>query len=104
MNAAAKTATPDKIEIDEVLKRMAKASFAESAKKVDPKDPLGFSDGQHVSVSPSDTGFSAQDIGPLLAVSEHEVVVGSKTKDGTEIHIHAPRWNFTIKEVQTNGK
>jgi hypothetical protein len=95
---------PEKIEITEVLKRFAKASFAEPTKQVDSKDPLKLTQGKHVSVAPTDTGFSAQDIGPLLAVSTHEVVVGSKTEDGTEVHIHAPRWNFKVKEVEVNGK
>lgn len=94
VTAAQEAAKPEVIEGDEVLKRMAAAQFAEDPHGVDDLDPLGLKEGQQVAVAPTDTGFGCVEKGPLVAVTKSEIVIGSKTKDGTVVHIHTPRWNF----------
>ena len=101
VTAAVEAAKPEVVDVAEVLKRLAQASFAEKPSGVDIVDPLGLKEGEIVTVAPIDTGFTVSETGPLLAITAEEIVIGSKTKDGTEVHVHSPRFNFRVKPAST---
>ena len=64
-------------------------------------DPEGLKDGQEVVMGPTDTGYNSKDSGKLIHLDAHESVVSTTTQqDGREIHIHYPRWNFSIEGVK----
>jgi glutathione S-transferase len=58
-------------------------------------DPLGIARGDQVEVYPSDYGQMGKSAGQLIGLSTHEVVI----KNDKGLHLHFPRWNFTIKKV-----
>jgi hypothetical protein len=62
-------------------------------------DPTGLKEGQEVLMYPIDTGFESKDQGKLIGLTSREAVVSAKSKDGTEVRIHHPRWNFEIAPV-----
>lgn len=100
---AQEAAKPEVIEGDEAIKRINAAQFAEDPHGVDSTDPLGLKEGQQVTLSPRDTGFTRSESGPLVAITKSEIVVASKTKAGTTLHIHTPRWNFRVRAAESNG-
>ena len=86
----------DPIDGKEALKRVAAADYAEPKGSVAANDPLGLKQGQDVVITPVDTGFTAKQTGSLVGLESDEVVISTKTEDGTEIRIHSPRFNFSI--------
>jgi glutathione S-transferase len=61
----------------------------------DKNDPLGFKEGDHVSVYPSDYGQAHKDQGVLIGLTASEVVI----RNSLSLHLHFPRWNFRITRV-----
>ena len=88
---------PEVIEGAEALERVSKADFHEPNNKVADSDPLKLKSGQKVSVGPTDTGFTAREEGNLVGLDAEQAVVGSKTEKGADIHIHNPRFNFSVQ-------
>jgi glutathione S-transferase len=56
-------------------------------------DPLGLKQGDQVQVFPSDYGQTGLSIGALIGLSTNEVVI----KNTQGLHLHFPRWNFSIR-------
>jgi glutathione S-transferase len=61
----------------------------------DKNDPLGFKQGDRVSVYPSDYGQAHKDQGALIGLTASEVVI----RNSLGLHLHFPRWNFRITAV-----
>jgi len=61
----------------------------------DENDPLGFKQGDHVSVYPSDYGQAHKDQGILIGLTVAEVVI----RNSVGLRLHFPRWNFRITPV-----
>ena len=91
-NSASK---PEEIDGAEAMKRLEEAS-AEGNTRVDSKEPLGLKQGQEIEVSPVDTGTTGVQKGKLVGLDETETVVSTKTKSGSQIRVHFPRWNFKV--------
>lgn len=86
------------VEGDAALKQIGSAGLLEPTKNnVDGNDPLGLKKGSKVKVSPIDTGYTAQEEGSLVTLNAEEVVIAKKTKNGDEVFLHCPRWNFRIQ-------
>jgi glutathione S-transferase len=58
-------------------------------------DPLDFKMGDQVEIYPSDYGQTGKSAGILTGLSTTEAVI----KNTKGLHIHFPRWNFTIKKA-----
>ena len=89
------TSKPEEVDGAEALKRLEKAS-TKSSIQIDPNEPLGLKHGQDVKVYPIDTGTTGVQEGKLLGLDETEAVVGTKTKTGSDLRVHLPRWNFSV--------
>lgn len=94
--------TNEVVEGPEALKRVHAAKLDGESGQVEEHDPLGLKKGQKVNVSPIDTGYTAQEEGELLSLHGQEVIVGVKTKEGADVRLHCPRWNFRIKGAQNS--
>ncbi len=96
VDEATKSASkPEEIDGAEALKRLEKSS-TEGNIQIDDKEPLGLKQGQDVEVTPIDTGKTGVQKGKLLGLDRTEAVVGSKTKSGSQLRVHFPRWNFKV--------
>lgn len=96
------------IEGAEATKKISSAGFAEDEGKVDSSDPvaqaLGLKAGSKVEVYPEDItgGEKDKEVGELVTLSAQEVVVKTKTQDGSaEVRIHAPRYNYKVQLAGT---
>lgn len=58
-------------------------------------DPLDLKRGDEVEVFPSDYGQMGKSIGSLIGLTTNEVVI----RNSKGLHLHFPRWNFSIKKV-----
>ena len=83
------------IDAAEALRRLEKSS-TEGNIHIDSNEPLGLKQDQDVEVAPIDTGKTGVQKGKLLGLDATEVVVGSKTKSGSQLRVHFPRWNFKV--------
>ncbi|KAJ9645675.1 hypothetical protein H2199_002714 [Coniosporium tulheliwenetii] len=101
-SARASAPKPVTLKGPEAVNFINNAEFAEQAGRVDENDPLGLKPGAQVQVWPIDSGFSHKDQGQLVTLVPDEVTISKKTKEGKEIHLHAPRWGFRIVEA-TDG-
>ncbi|KAF2492900.1 hypothetical protein BU16DRAFT_93411 [Lophium mytilinum] len=99
---AAKAAVPKPVTLKgpEAAKLILEADFAEPS-SVDANDPLGLTEGVEVEVYPTDSGFLNRDRGPLVTLTQDEVAVASRSREGgQEIRIHAPRTGFRVTKVE----
>lgn len=95
IEAAKKSApTPTELEGKDAVPKILKSQFTDNVPFQ--ADPTGLKEGQEVQMYPIDTGFESKDQGKLIGLTAHESVVSAKSKDGTEVRIHYPRWNFEI--------
>jgi len=63
-------------------------------------DPTNLTQGQSVRMYPIDPGSNYQDSGRLVGLSTTEAVISTLSeKDGKEVRIHYPRWNFAIERA-----
>lgn len=90
-NAAKPTSLDGKTMHDQILS----AKSSPEPLSFDENDPLGFKQGDHVSVYPSDYGQAHKDTGILLGLTVSEVVI----RNSLGLHLHFPRWNFRITSV-----
>lgn len=83
------------------MKAVLSADFVDKDLSVDKADPAKVGEGAKVQLYPTDTGgFTHKDEGTLVKLSKDEVAIAVKSeKDGVEVHLHAPRWNFRIAET-----
>jgi glutathione S-transferase len=61
-------------------------------------DPLDLKKGDQVEVYPADYGQMGKSLGALVGLSTSEVVI----KNDKGLHLHFPRWNFSIKKLVTS--
>jgi hypothetical protein len=99
--AKAAVAKPTTLKGDAALQRIVDASFAEQESAVDEEDPLGLKKGTEVEVWPIDTGVRHRDRGPLVGLTQDEVVLSVESEaEGRQIRVHFPRTNFRIQAVR----
>nr|OQO19946.1 hypothetical protein B0A51_11112 [Rachicladosporium sp. CCFEE 5018] len=96
-DAAAKAGKPTKVEGEDAVAFVKGAEYSDKESGVDSSDPLGLQEGAEVQVCPTDSGTSYKDRGKLVKLTRDEVVIAVKTDDGSEVRIHAPRWNFKVR-------
>ena len=89
---------PTLLQASEAIEHIETARFGEQEGAVDKRDPLSMHKGAQVGVWPIDTGFRNREVGKLVTLTEQEVALSTKTKNGVDVRIHCPRWNFRIRE------
>lgn len=87
------------IEGQDAVKEISEGPFGENQPAIDERDPTGLQGGEQVNGYPTDTGFSRKDAGKLVGLTSQEVVIASKAKNGAEIRVHHPRWNFAVEKA-----
>jgi hypothetical protein len=97
--AAKDAGKPKTLKGPEAEKRISNDEFAESEGEVDADDPSGVKKGDVIEVWPIDSGFSRKDLGKLIALSTHEIVIESKTESGQTVRVHTPRHGFRFRKV-----
>jgi len=103
-SSAAKAAgKPKIIKGSEALSQIMSSDFAEAEGGVPSNNLLGLKKGDIIEVWPIDSGFRNKDQGPLVALSDLEVVIATKTKEGTTVRVHAPRHGFRIRAIGQSG-
>ncbi|OQN95790.1 hypothetical protein B0A48_17980 [Cryoendolithus antarcticus] len=103
-DAATKAGKPTKVKGEDAVAFVKSAEYSDKESAVDSSDPLGLKEGQEVQVSPTDSGTSYKDHGKLVKLTRDEVAIAVKTDDGSEVRIHAPRWNFKVRAVESATK
>jgi len=98
--AAKEAGKPKTLNGPEAEKQISNDEFAESEGKADANDPSGVKKGDVIEVWPIDSGFSRKDIGKLVALSTHEIVIESWTKSGQTVRVHTPRHGFRFRKVE----
>ena len=87
---------------DEVIERILNGQLCEPDELTfDKDDVLGLSQGQRVSISPVDFGFTHEDAGLLVGLTKDEVVIEVEVpgEANDKLRLHYPRINFKIKSV-----
>jgi len=79
------------------------AEFAESSSGVDADEPLGLTAGMEVEVYPTDSGFLNRDRGRLVTLTQSEVTIASRSSEGREVRIHAPRTGFRVTAIEATA-
>lgn len=104
-NAKKEAPTPKELSGGDTIAKILDQDMFESKLEV-VEDPSGFKAGDELVVHPSDTGFTRPDRGKLIGLTKQEVVLQKVSQQGgKEIHVHFPRWNFTIeKAAALNGE
>lgn len=88
---------PKRLGAEEVTQRLVQAKGEPEALDFEDNNTLGLRKGDSVDVYPSDYGQSGKSTGILLGLSTNEVVI----QNDENLHLHFPRWNFTIKRIST---
>jgi glutathione S-transferase len=103
--SAAKAATgkPQTLSGEEAATIIAQAPFNEGLEQFDEKDSVaeaeGLKKGATVMLWPTDSGSSHRDVGTILSLNGHEVVIETKGKNGA-VRLHAPRHGFRLRKYQ----
>lgn len=74
-----------------------------SATTGEEEDPTGLKRGQLVAVYRNDDIISRtkhRDIGRLMSLTPHEIVVAIGAGTRSEVRVHCPRWQFAIEGVE----
>ncbi|KAK6428294.1 hypothetical protein LTR95_015561 [Oleoguttula sp. CCFEE 5521] len=102
-DAAAMAGKPTRVKGEDAVAFVKSAEYSDRETGVDRSDPLGLMEGAEVQVSPTDSGTSYKDRGKLVKLTRDEVSIAVKTDDGSEVRIHAPRWNFRVRAVDASA-
>lgn len=102
--AAKKVPKPRDLTGSEALQIVTTSDIVDVDEMVDAQDPSEIQKGQKVEVWPIDTGMNNKDMGILLGLSTHEIVIESQTKDGVKVKIYTPRHGFRIKAIGEDGE
>ncbi|KAI9660757.1 MAG: hypothetical protein M1831_003449 [Alyxoria varia] len=92
---------PVKLKGKEAVEWIENARLTEDDAYVDPEDPTGLKMGQAVKVFPIDSGSAHKDDGKLVKLTKEEVALMVKSKNGREIRVHAPRWQFRVTSAES---
>lgn len=76
--------------------------FTDLELAVDANDPLKLQEGTVVDVFPLDSGHTHQDRGRLIKLTKDEVAISLESRSGVELHVHAPRWQFRVKPIDSS--
>lgn len=79
-----------------------RSDFGQSRVSVDPNDVTGLKEGTEVEFYPVDWLTGHRDRGRLVGLTTDEVTIAAPSKKDVEVHIHAPRAGFKIKETKKN--
>ncbi|KAK5170258.1 uncharacterized protein LTR77_004844 [Saxophila tyrrhenica] len=92
---------PVRLQGPDAVKAVLNADFSNKRIEVDAADPIHIAAGTNVELYPTDSGGQMhRDRGRLIKLTKDEVAIAVQSQDGsTEVHIHAPRWNFKIAEL-----
>ena len=93
--AKEKAAKPTSLDGKTMLDQILSTHSSPEPLTFDQNDPLGFKEGDHVSIYPSDYGQAHKDRGVLIGLTVSEVVI----RNNLGLHLHFPRWNFRITKV-----
>jgi glutathione S-transferase len=91
------TKTPASLDGPSMRKRVLHAESTSEHVAFDHEDPLKLLPGEEVEVFPSDYGQMGKSTGVLVGLTATEVVLRNKIG----IHLHFPRWNFSIVKPGT---
>lgn len=105
--AKAKATSPDPRQLKGLVavEKVLSSSLNEKDLRID-DDPLGLKANDNMDMWPIDTGYSHKDSGRLIKLTSSEVAISTESgQGGKEVHIHYPRWNFSIVRASpmTNG-
>ena len=94
---------PVRLEGSEAVPAILNSDFSDKEYSVDSNDPIQLKAGTAVEVFPTDGGGyidKNRDRGSLIKLTKDEVAIAVRSNEGDkEVHIHAPRWNFQIREA-----
>lgn len=86
-----------------MLKLVTEATYTDENTSVDSSDPLQLAAGTLIEVYPTDFGGRGHhDQGKLVKLVHDEVAIECEASNGKNVRIHAPRWNFRIRAVDTS--
>ena len=104
-HAKSRAPKPLRLKGEDAVAAVLSSSFSGEALVVNSNDPIGLKAGAAVEVYPTDGGGFQEkdrDRGRLIKLTKDEVAIAvSSPKDGKEVRIHAPRWNFKVREATT---
>lgn len=83
---------PTELDGSSMRDRVLNAKSTSESVSFEPNDPLKLQHGEEVEVYPSDYGQTGKSTGVLVGLTATEVVIRNRLG----IHIHFPRWNFSI--------
>lgn len=103
--ARARARTPVSLKGGDAVRYILQAPFSDENPRVDANDPLQLTEGAWVEIFPlDDGGFTHKDKGRLVKLVNNEVAIAMQAKTGEEVRIHAPRWQFRVREVIESAK
>lgn len=101
--AKSRAPQPVRLEGADAVQAVLNADFTDKDLQVDSNDPVGIQSGTSVEVYPTDGGGfmdKNKDRGRLVKLTKDEVAISVQAEKGDkEVRIHAPRWNFKIREA-----
>lgn len=101
--AKSRAPQPVRLEGSDAVSAILSSDFSDKSPSVDSNDPIELKAGTAVEVYPTDGGGhhdKDRDRGSLIKLTKDEVAISVRSNQGDkEVHIHAPRWNFKIREA-----
>jgi glutathione S-transferase len=88
---------PTALDSETLANRVSSTSLAYDEVAFDENDVLGLEKGEEVEVYPSDYGQMGKSTGVIIGLTTNEVVI----RNQKGLHLHFPRWNFSIKKVSS---
>lgn len=99
--AKQRTGKPIRVKGEQAASIVTSSRFTDQDLVVDSNDPLKLKEGTMVEVYPVDYGgHFHQDLGRLIKLNKDEVAIAVQSESGSEVHIHAPRWQFRVKAIE----
>jgi hypothetical protein len=101
--AQARAPKPLTLDSADAVQAVLDSDFSDDKLSVDSADPIQLKEGANVEVFPMDGGGfmdKNKDRGRLIKLTKDEVAIAVQSQKGDkEVRIHAPRWNFKIREA-----
>lgn len=104
--AKSRAPKPLTLEGKDAVSAVLNSDFTDKELSVHSNDPIHLKAGTSVEVYPTDGGGfmdKNKDRGRLIKLTKDEVAIAVQSEQGDkEVHIHAPRWNFKIREASVS--
>jgi hypothetical protein len=104
--AKSRAPKPVRLEGSDAVSAILNSDFSDKELSVDSNDPVQLKAGTAVEVYPTDGGGfmdKDRDQGSLIKLTKDEVAIAVRSNEGDkEVRIHAPRWNFSIREASVS--